>query len=170
VGDCDYMPDMGSVLVTGMSGTGKSTALAELGRRGFRVVDTDSSAWSEWVPAADRAVGEWLWREDRIAKLLKSENEHTLYVSGCMSNQGKFYDRFDAIVLLSAPLEVILDRVEKRTTNDYGKGPGERDLILSDFGSVEPMLRATCTHEIDASRPLDDVVDALIAIGHDIAS
>ena len=46
------MPDMGSVLVTGMSGTGKSTALAELGRRGFRVVDTDSSAWSEWIPAA----------------------------------------------------------------------------------------------------------------------
>jgi hypothetical protein len=48
--------------------------------------------------------------------------------------------------------------------------PGERDLILSDLGSVEPMLRATCTHEIDASRPLDDVVDALIAIGQDIAS
>jgi hypothetical protein len=35
---------------------------------------------------------------------------------------------------------------------------------------VEPLLRATCTHEIDASRPLDDVVDALIAIGHEIAS
>jgi dephospho-CoA kinase len=29
------------ILVTGMSGTGKSTALDELRRRGFEVVDTD---------------------------------------------------------------------------------------------------------------------------------
>lgn len=149
-----------------MSGTGKSTALAELGRRGFRVVDTDSPGWSEWIPAAD----EWLWREDRIAELLTFEDERTLYVSGCMSNQGKFYDRFDAIVLLSAPVEVILDRVENRATNDYGKGPGERDLILSHVQSVEPLLRATCTHEIDASRSLEDVVDALVAIGQDVGS
>jgi hypothetical protein len=158
---------MRRVLVTGMSGTGKSTALAELGRRGFRVVDTDSPAWSEWILAAGGAEGEWLWREDRIGRLLTSADEHTLYMSGCMSNQGKFYDRFDAIVLLSAPAGVILDRVESRTTNDYGKGPGERDRILSHLGSVEPLLRATCTHEVDASRPLDDVVDALVAIGHD---
>jgi hypothetical protein len=149
-----------------MSGTGKSTALAELGRRGFRVVETDSHGWSEWIPAAGGVEGEWLWREDRVARLLTSADDRTLYVSGCVSNQGKFYDRFDAIVLLSAPVEVILDRVANRTTNDYGKGPGERDLILSHVESVEPLLRATCTHEIDASRPLDDVVDALIAIGH----
>lgn len=161
---------MNRVLVTGMSGTGKSTALAELRRRGFRVVDTDSPAWSEWIPAAGDPAGEWLWREDRITRLLTSEDEHTLYVSGCMSNQGKFYEQFEAIVLLIAPVEVILDRVENRTTNDYGKGRGERDLILSHLGSVEPLLRATCTHELDASRPLADVVDALIAIGQDIAS
>jgi shikimate kinase len=157
---------MRRVLVTGMSGTGKSTALAELGRRGFRVVDTDFGGWSEWIPARD---GEWLWREDRIAELLSSEDERTLYVSGCVSNQGKFYDQFDAIVLLSAPVEVIVDRVENRTTNEYGKGPGERELILSHLGSVEPLLRGTCTHEIDASRPLEEVVDDLIAIGRDIA-
>jgi hypothetical protein len=82
-----------------MSGTGKSTALVELGRRGFRVVDTDSPTWSEW------AQDEWLWREDRIADLLAAGDERPLFVSGCMSNQGKFYDRFDAVVLLSAPAE-----------------------------------------------------------------
>jgi shikimate kinase len=160
---------MRRVLVTGMSGTGKSTALAELGRRGFRVVDTDFGGWSEWIPARDGAEGEWLWREDRIAELVSSEDERTLYVSGCVSNQGKFYDRFEAIVLLSAPVEVILNRVESRTTNDYGKGRGERELILSHLGWVEPLLRATCTHEIDASRPLEEVVDALIDIGQDSA-
>jgi hypothetical protein len=60
---------------------------------------------------------------------------------------------------------VILERVASRTTNEYGKGPGERKLIASHLYWVEPKLRATCTHEIDASRPLDDVVEELVAIG-----
>jgi hypothetical protein len=151
-----------------MSGTGKSTALTELGRRGFRVVDTDLPGWSEWIEdEADAEGGGWFWREERIAELLASEDERTLFVSGCVSNQGKFYDRFDAIVLLSAPGDVILRRVDHRTTNEYGKNLAERELILFHLDSVEPLLRATCTHEIDASRPLDEVVDALVAIGQD---
>ena len=144
--------------MTGMSGTGKSTALVELGRRGFRVVDTDSPTWSEW------AQDEWLWREDRIADLLAAEDERSLFVSGCMSNQGKFYDRFDAVVLLSAPADVLLGRIEQRTTNDYGKTPRERDLILHHLETVEPLLQATSTHEIDASRPVAQVVDELGAV------
>jgi len=154
--------------VTGMSGTGKSAALAELGRRGFRVVDTDLPGWSEWIPAAVGAGGEQLWREDRIAELLAEEGERTLFVSGTVSNQGRFYDRFDAVVLFSAPAEVILDRLDRRTTNDYGKHPEERELILHHLATVEPLLRTTCTHEIDASRPLAEVVAALLAIERDV--
>jgi hypothetical protein len=153
-----------------MSATGKSTALAELSRRGFRVVDTDLPGWSEWIPAADGAGGEQLWREDRIAELLAEEGDRTLYVSGTVSNQGRFYDRFDAVVLFSAPADVILDRLARRTTNDYGKHPGERELILHHLATVEPLLRATCTHEIDASRPLSEVVAALVAIERDVNS
>jgi dephospho-CoA kinase len=40
---------MPKVLVTGMSGTGKSAALQALGERGHRVVDTDTDQWSHWV-------------------------------------------------------------------------------------------------------------------------
>src|SRR5207247_785446 len=93
------------VLVTGMSGTGKSTALTELRARGFDVVDTDEPGWKE--PRGD----EWVWREDRISELLAGDDDGgALYVSGCVSNQGRFYDRFDAVVLLSAPAEVMLAR------------------------------------------------------------
>jgi hypothetical protein len=82
-----------------------------------------------------------------------------------MSNQGRFYDRFDAVVLLSASAEVLLERIEARTTNDYGKSPRERELVLHHLETVEPLLRATSTHELDASRPLAEVVDELVAIG-----
>jgi hypothetical protein len=37
-------------------------------------------------------------------------------------------------------------------------------MILADLARVEPLLRASCTHELDASRPLDEVVADLIAI------
>jgi shikimate kinase len=140
-----------------MSGTGKSSALAELGRRGFRTVDTDEPGWT----VGDR--GE-LWDEARIAELLAEEGA-TLYVSGTVSNQGRFYDRFNAVVLLSAPAEVLLDRISTRTTNPYGKSAEERELILEHLREVEPLLRATCTHEIDATQPLSEVVEQLVEIG-----
>jgi dephospho-CoA kinase len=146
-----------------MSGTGKSTALAELEKRGFDVVDTDEGGWSEWSDAD----GGYVWREDRITELLARKGESTLYVSGTVSNQGRFYGRFDAVVLLSAPAEVLLGRIATRTTNDYGKRAEDRDLILRELAEVEPLLRATCTHEIDASEPVDVVIEQLVAIGED---
>ena len=98
-----------------MSGTGKSSALAELARRGFRTVDTDEPGWT----VEDAEGGHW-WDEERIAALLAEEGP-TLYVSGTVSNQGRFYPLFDAIVLLSARAEVLLGRIGSRSTNPYGK-------------------------------------------------
>lgn len=156
---------MTRILVTGMSGTGKSSALAELGRQGYRVVDTDDPGWTEWVASRKEAGGgEWLWVEDRMKELLSVDDGRTLFVQGCVRNQSQFYNRFDAVVLLSAPAEVILHRIVRRTTNDYGKAPAERELILHHLKTVEPLLRAGCTHELDASRPLDEVVASLIEI------
>jgi broad-specificity NMP kinase len=152
---------MRRVLVTGMSGTGKSTALVALAKRGFQVVETDDGPWSEW----SETDGGYVWREDLIAELLARDDEATLYVSGTVSNQGRFYPRFDAVVLLSAPLDVLLRRIETRTTNEYGKAAEERALILGHIVEIEPLLRATCTHEIDATQPIGDVVTQLVEIG-----
>ena len=144
-----------------MSATGKSTTLAELARRGLEVVDTDESGWTVWSEAEDGYV----WREDRVAELLAWPRDGPLFVSGCVSNQGCFYDRFDAVVLLSAPADVLLARLERRTTNPYGKSPEDRALILEHLAEVEPLLRATCTHELDATRPVEEVVARLVEFG-----
>jgi shikimate kinase len=152
---------MRKVLVTGMSGTGKSTALADLARRGFEVVDTDDAPWNEW----SEEDGGHVWRDDLIEELLSRDRGATLFISGTVSNQGRFYSRFDAVVLLSAPVEVLLDRIESRTNNRYGKSPDDRALILRHVAEVEPLLRATCTHEIDAAQPIGEVVAQLVEIG-----
>ena len=151
---------MPKVLVTGMSGTGKSAALQMLGQRGHRVVDTDTDEWSEWVIAADGSP-DWIWRAEAMTSLLAGHQHGHLFVAGCKTNQGKFYRQFDDIVLLSAPADILLARITARTTNPYGKRPDERALILRHLAEVEPRLRATATVEIDASAALPDVVRQL---------
>ena len=67
---------MKRVLITGMSGTGKSTVIAELAARGYRAVDTDYDGYSHLVDAAPGEVTgpgngkDWVWREERIEELL----------------------------------------------------------------------------------------------------
>lgn len=146
-----------------MSGTGKSSVLQELARRGHRTVDTDSDEWCEWVMDA-RGARDWVWREDRMDGLLASHANGALFVAGCKSNQGRFYPRFDAVVLLSAPAAVLLERIATRRNNPYGKSPQERALVLEHLDTVEPLLRATATAELDATQPLSVVADGLEAL------
>jgi dephospho-CoA kinase len=144
-----------------MSGTGKSAALAELARRGHQVVDTDDGMYSEEVPSSEVGGREQLWREAQIGALLDGHRSGVLFVAGCVANQWTFYPRFDAVVLLSAPQDVILERLAARDSNPFGKHPAERDRILADLASVEPRLRASATAEIDTRAPLHEVVETL---------
>ncbi len=146
-----------------MSGTGKSTLLGELARRGHRVVDTDEPGWSEEVPLPGGGV-EQLWVEPRMAALLAEETPVPLFVAGCVRNQGRFRGRFDEVVLLTAPVDVLVDRIAARTTNPFGKDPAERARILRDLAEVEPLLRATSTRVVRTDRPLQEVADEVAAI------
>jgi|SRR3954447_4926045 dephospho-CoA kinase len=159
--------DVAKILITGMSATGKSTLLVELARRGHRVVDLDDG-WSVEVPAPDGSGREQLWRADLVAALLREDSGVPLFVAGCASNQGTFYDRFDAVVLLSVPREVLLGRLAARETNRFGRGPAERDRILADLAAVEPRLRATATVELDTQEPLHEVADTVEAIARSV--
>jgi dephospho-CoA kinase len=140
------------VLLTGMSGTGKSSVVQVLGARGYKAVDTDDG-WSEPLPD-----GRQRWREDAIVRLLDTEDADVLFVAGCEENQAQFHPRFDHIVLLSAPVETLLERLDTRTENPYGKSPEELRRILDDLENVEPLLRRVADHEVRTTAPLDEVV------------
>jgi predicted ATPase len=117
---------MPKVLVTGMSGTGKSTALQALGERGHHVVDTDTDQWSRWVTLADGST-DWVWREDAVTELLADHKHGSLFVAGCKSNQGKVYPQFDTAIEprlritatieidASAPLPRVVHQLEELT-------------------------------------------------------
>jgi len=161
------------ILLTGLSGTGKSTMIDELTARGYRAVDADDNEFSEWVAISGdaRELGspvepdrDWMWREDRIQELLSTEDAGVMFVSGCAANMGKFLPQFDHIVLLTAPAEVIVERLATRTNNSYGKHPDEVARVLGQLQTVEPLLRRVAGHEIDTSACLNDVVATLLRL------
>jgi hypothetical protein len=87
---------MKTVLLTGMSGTGKSMLICELAARGYKAIDADSDEWSEWVnvtgdgPEGPDAGRDWVWREHCIQSLMVIEDADILFISGCASIQGTF--------------------------------------------------------------------------------
>lgn len=139
---------MSRILITGMSGAGKTTLLNELSRRGHRTIDTDYDAW---------VLPDGTWDEPRMSALLESESP--LVVSGTVENQGHFYDRFSVVVLLSAPVEVLIERVSVRTNNSYGSSGADQSEIRQHVLDVEPLLRSGATLELDGRRPVPDLAD-----------
>src|SRR5690554_890183 len=105
---------MTTLFITGLSGVGKSSTLREMETRGYHTVDLDF----DYMKIVN---GERLIDEMMLQNLIDFHDNDKLIIAGTESNQGKFYDQFEAVILLTADLEVMLDRIEKRTNNPYGK-------------------------------------------------
>lgn len=157
------------VLLTGMSGSGKSTLVTELQARGYQAIDLDGPAWSEYrvlssdeVPPGVEPGRDWVWREPRVSELLTRPREEVLFVAGCATNQGHFRTHFDHVVLLTAPVEVTLERLVTRTTNPFGKDPAERVKVLADKAAFESRLRQAADLELETTEPLETTVQRLV--------
>jgi hypothetical protein len=82
-------------------------------------------------------------------------------ISGTVENQGRFYDRFEHVVLFSAPRKVLLERVSTRTNNPYGKTIEQWAEIAGYAQTVEPLLRRGATLELDGQRPVSELADVI---------
>jgi hypothetical protein len=136
-----------------MSGAGKSTLLRALAGRGHLTVDTDYDGWT---------LVDGRWDAARMSGLLERESD--VVVAGTVDNQGDFYDSFDHVVLLSAPLEVLIERVSSRTTNPYGRTAAEHAEIAGYVRTVEPLLRKTASVELDGQASASELAYAVEAL------
>ena len=67
----------------------------------------------------------------------------------------------DAVVLLSAPLDVMLARVATRTGTSFGSTSAQREKIARDLVEFEPLLRGGADVEIVTTVPLETVATEL---------
>ena len=141
---------MARVLITGMSGAGKTSVLEELHRSGHLTLDTDYDGW---------VLPNHTWDEARMGAFLRDHEE--VIVAGTVENQDRFYDRFDHVILLSAPLDILVARVTDRSTNPYGKTQQHLDEIELYVETVEPLLRQGASVELDGRRPISELADLI---------
>jgi dephospho-CoA kinase len=142
------------VLLTGMSGTGKSTLVRELQRRGYTAQDADDDGFTE-----PRANGRWGWRTDAVSALLE-RTSGLLFFAGCSEEQRTL--PFDYRVLLTAPRSLLITRLRERTTNTYASDGAELANVLTDIDEVEPLLRRSADLVLDTTRPPEQLADQLL--------
>lgn len=86
--------------------------------------------------------------------------EHaTITVCGTAENQGHFYDRFEHVIYLYVPLEVLLERVRARSNNPYGKSAEQEADIAKYVVEVQPLIRRTATLELSGLLPVEVLAD-----------
>jgi shikimate kinase len=148
------MPCTMRVLLTGMSGTGKSALVQELRRRGYAAHDADDGF------AEARADGRWGWRADLIADLLAQAATRLLFFAGCSEEQAEL--PFDYRVLLTAPRAVLVQRIRTRTNNTYGQDDQELAQVLADLVEVEPLLRRSADLVLTTTAPTAEIAKVLL--------
>ena len=166
---------MAKYLITGVAGTGKSSAAKELQKRGLAAYDADAGfsyyankETGERVVRPANPTLEWydthhrVFSESVLNNLFKKHRGETLFICSITANQAKFYGDFDKIFLLTAPDEIIIERLKTRTNNPFGKHPVEQYRVLSGHEVFDSELKAFGAISIDSIQSIEKVVDQIL--------
>jgi dephospho-CoA kinase len=169
------------VYITGPTAAGKSALRDELARRGYTAYDTDDAAISTLVNresgeaatypanAGDRTK-KWLdehalrMTRERVELLRAEATDKLVFLCGIPGNAHEMTDKFDRIICLVINRETMLQRVLTRRTNEFGKAPAERELILRHHEPTLEWYRAHGASMVDGEQPLSAVADEVLAV------
>jgi adenylate kinase family enzyme len=169
---------MSAVQITGISAAGKSTIAAELARRGLTSIDADNDPSLARTVDRDGAVVEepavpdldwlaehyWAWDLARLDELIEAAAQATLYVCGGAANELELADRFTHVFLLELDEPTMLERLDAPSRdNEWGRIGDTREDLRRRRSGLQDRLRAAGAIPIDATQPIDDVVDAILS-------
>lgn len=141
-----------SVLITAVSGTGKSTICKALHAMGYDAVDIESidglyelvnEKNGEVIPGNLEQIREgvdWNCSKARLEKLVASQSSELAFYCGGMSNTFEVWDVFDLVIMLTISDETTIKRLSARQSGEFGSTKVNRDWVLSWKHSFEKRL------------------------------
>ena len=144
------------VLLTGMSGTGKSALVQELRRRGHAAHDADEELLRAAGPTA-----RWGWQADDVAELLeKTAGRAAVLPRRLLGGAGGPAVRLPR----AADRPAARDRAAAADADGNAAGREDRELaqVLADLDEVEPLLRRSADLVLATTVPPPRVADGLL--------
>ena len=169
------------VLIAGRPGVGKSYITLALAERGYpaydleevpgviRLEDKVSGQPVEWPDDyIDWEKYAWRIQAHPLHDFLATHAEPLLFVSGPANNQTDFYALFDLVIVLTLkdPAE-LRHRLETRGVHEYGQSQANIDRAVERFLRKNAELLTHGGLPVDNSRPVDEVVNAVLRVCHE---
>jgi dephospho-CoA kinase len=162
------------VLITGRSGSGKSTICRELVARGQPAFDGDRiSGLADWVDTAtgqivsmdysrpiDRTRYEWRWSEPVIDAFLHDHNP--VFMCGSADNDLACFNKFDRVFVLDLPPELQRTRILGRTEHDYGRLPEMQQQIITEQQAFVSAAAGLGALMLDATQVPEAIVHTIL--------
>ena len=169
------------VYVTGISGSGKSSALEELRSRGFSAYGVDEDGYGKWLRRGsaeeedfphgeDFDIHAWMSEHDWVLDVekiadLKQRSDRTgelIFLCGVAAGDSEAWQYFSLVCSLVIDDETIKQRIARRG-EAFGKRQEELAQVLKWNAGYADTYRRFGATLIDSTQPLSAVVDEVIA-------
>lgn len=151
---------MTKVLLTGMSGVGKTTILDHLSLDGHQTIDLDYDGWIGF----DDTMNDYVMDSKKIISYIERNNDKNLFFAGTTINQKEIYSHLDFVIVLTAPIKVMKERLQARNNNPFGKSKEDWDKIVKDKELFEPLIIQNSDFTISTDKAISDVVSEIYSL------
>ena len=160
------------ILITGVSGTGKTSVGKHLKKMGYESSDIENikgmfemyhkeskNIFENYDNANPEHVknAEWICNTEKLELLLKSQKSNLAFYSGIASNMNDILPFFDKKFVLLLNSQTLNERLKNREgTSDIGNTQESRDVVgWKDWWEGEMKKRNAIF--VNANRPLDEI-------------
>ncbi len=162
-----------SILIAGVSGSGKSEVSRRLKALGYETRDMDGV--EDLCVMVDKKTGlptpydnnndlekiqkmYWLYKKDKLKEIIANQENELVFYCGAPNNLEEIVSLFSKVILLVASPENVRSRLLARTDNGFGKSPEVQDYILERKEKIERSLVEQGALVVDANQDIESVL------------